>query len=257
MSRKPAPAANHLRAWRERMKYTQPGLAQKIRDNGEAIASTQSISNLERGERRVSTDWLEKIAQVYGIEAGMLLQDPAQYSNEDVDFTRSKSVASNHTARRSSTSSENYSIAELEVRAGMGVGESDPLMIVQTNGNGHTETTHAIKDMWELPRSYLREISADNDDVRIIEVWGDSMEPTLSSGDRVMVNTRDTYPRPGGVFALWDGRGVSVKRLELVGYGEKKKKLRIISDNPRHGTDEVDPADVHIAGRVIWCARRM
>ena len=52
--------------------------------------------------------------------------------------------------------------------------------------------------------------------VRIIEILGDSMAPTLRSGDRVMVDESHRTPSPPGIYALHDGYGVIVKRIELI-----------------------------------------
>lgn len=315
MGRRAAPAVNYLRNWRELFGLTLAQLAQRIKQNGEATASGQSMGNLEAGRRRLSTEWLDRIAKAYGIDVDMLLLEPKKtklrklrlevgtdiaqlsaasgispyvitrmewglVSMQDNDREKLAEALgceeddlrddyfSNMEMKQASEETmmvldaqqavhNSPAIIELEVRAGMGSGDPDPAMVNHTDGNGHVQNTHAVKGIWHMPPSYIGEIDIDPRDIRIIEVWGDSMLPTLSSGDRVMINTKDRYPRPGGLFALWDGHGVAVKRLELVGYGDKPKKLRIISDNPLHGVDEVDPAEVHISGRVVWRGTRM
>ncbi len=82
------------------------------------------------------------------------------------------------------------------------------------------------------------------------------MEPTLRSGDRVLVNMSDKRVSQPGLFVLWDGDGTVVKRLELVP-NSKPSKLQRISDNPLHGTYEVLADQTIIVGRVVWFARRM
>ncbi|MGH7091506.1 MAG: S24 family peptidase [Stellaceae bacterium] len=38
---------------------------------------------------------------------------------------------------------------------------------------------------------------------------GDSMEPLLSTGDRIMVDTSQRIPVPPGIFVIWDDMGSS------------------------------------------------
>jgi hypothetical protein len=40
------------------------------------------------------------------------------------------------------------------------------------------------------------------------------MEPPLSSGDRVLIDTSQRVPVPPGIFAIWDGLGLVAKRIE-------------------------------------------
>jgi len=109
---------------------------------------------------------------------------------------------------------------------------------------------------WPFNAGYLRDagISAEPDRMTIIEVRGDGMSPTLGSGDRVMVDTYDKAVSQPGVFAIDDGSGLSIKRVEKV---PGKASLLLIPDNDRHSTHEVGEGVVTIIGRIIWAARRM
>ncbi|MDZ5650258.1 LexA family transcriptional regulator [Nitrospirillum sp. BR 11828] len=110
---------------------------------------------------------------------------------------------------------------------------------------------------WRFPAAYLSaELQVRAAAVRIVEVRGDGMEPTLMPGDRVMVNLADQSPSPPGVFALWDGQGVVIKRLELI-MGSHPPLVEIRSDNPHHRVYERAAADIDIIGRVVWVGRRL
>lgn len=90
--------------------------------------------------------------------------------------------------------------------------------------------------------------SARRDSVHWFDVSGDSMEPTLNSGDWVAVNVKDKQIRQGGVFALRDQHGtILVKRLEVEG----PDKIGIISDNPRQRPKTEMMGDITVIGRVI------
>jgi phage repressor protein C with HTH and peptisase S24 domain len=92
--------------------------------------------------------------------------------------------------------------------------------------------------------------------LRVIDLRGDSMEPTLFDGDRAMVdlNDVDVAGNPG-VFCLWDGTGLVVKRLQLIP-GERPL-VRIKSDNHHYDTLDVDAQSVRVIGRVVWRSGRL
>lgn len=123
-------------------------------------------------------------------------------------------------------------------------------------GGGFLITEETKRDVWLFSRRYIAdELRLSASKLVIVEVIGDSMEPTLKSGDRVLVNMGDTRVSQPGIFLLWDGDGTVVKRLELVP-GSKPPVLKRISDNPLHGTYEVHATETRIIGRVVWIARR-
>ncbi|WP_158240709.1 S24 family peptidase [Telmatospirillum siberiense] len=147
-------------------------------------------------------------------------------------------------------------IPEINIRAGMG-GGGESLVMAHTDEFGNSVSVDDVKAVWNLPSDYVRhELRVSPRDSRIIEVKGDSMSPTLESGDRVMIDTLDRTPSPGGLFALWDGLGVIVKRLEHV-LNSDPPLIRIKSDNPRHDQYERVMDEINIIGRVVWFARRV
>ena len=63
----------------------------------------------------------------------------------------------------------------------------------------------------------------------------ESMEPLLSSGDRIVVDTSQRVPVPPGIFVIWDGMGVVAKRVEHLPHLEPPKVI-IKSLNPEYQT---------------------
>ena len=163
-------------------------------------------------------------------------------------------------------------IPEIDVRAGMGGGGEAAIAYVP-DGTGELMETDAVRGCWSLPGDYLRaELRVDPRTTCIIEVQGDSMEPTLRPGDRVMIDTADKCPSPPGVFALWDGFGVVVKRIELLPNSlslrtehdsslraehDDPPVIRIQSDNPNHQPYERTAEEINIIGRIVWFGRRL
>lgn len=145
-------------------------------------------------------------------------------------------------------------VREIEVRGGMG-GGGVTSREVRVRGK-HAD---AFKpESWGFPASFMREeLRAPADRVVVIETQGDSMFPTLSPGDRVLVDTGHVLPTPDGIYALRDRWGaMNVKRLQLLRKGDPPRIL-IISDNESHTTEEVGADEIEIVGRVICCVRRL
>ena len=100
---------------------------------------------------------------------------------------------------------------------------------------------------------YLR---ATAEDLRIFSISGDSMEPTLYHNDLVLVDTVNTNPTQPGIFVLFDGYGLVVKRLERV-MNVPSPRIRILSDNPQYSIYEKPSSEAGIIGRVVWFSRRI
>jgi len=110
---------------------------------------------------------------------------------------------------------------------------------------------------WPFATDYLKsELGLERSKLAIVEVRGDSMEPTLSSGDRVLVNMSDRQVSQPGIFIVFDGDGTVVKRVEKIP-GSVPTRIFLISDNPLHGRYELDSDVVQIVGRVVWRAGRI
>lgn len=90
-------------------------------------------------------------------------------------------------------------------------------------------------------------------DLRTAVVQDDSMKTTLNHGDMLVVNVTRKIPNPPGLFVLFDGMGIVVKRLEMV----SQNMVRVISDNPQYTPYERELSDLNIVGKVVWLAREI
>ncbi len=102
-------------------------------------------------------------------------------------------------------------IAELVAEGGLGTGQ-----VIASLEAGNMKTVDEVKDeYWKFPSSFVRgTLNTTPLKMLVVECTGDSMEPTLHSGDRVWVNTGHVRPTPDGLYAIRDAFGaVIVKRL--------------------------------------------
>ena len=118
------------------------------------------------------------------------------------------------------------------------------------------EFTHE-KARWRLPEVMVRhEVHADPENLRILRVRGNSMEPEMREGDRIVVDTARRSPATGELFVLWDGIGLVIKRVEPA-HEPGPPKLRLISANPAYPAYAALADDVHFVGKVLWKFTRL
>jgi phage repressor protein C with HTH and peptisase S24 domain len=91
----------------------------------------------------------------------------------------------------------------------------------------------------------------------VITVDGDSMEPTLRTGDTVLVDFGQNQPGDkDGIYVIRTGNGLQVKRLQ-VELG-RPVRLSVLSDNPAYQPQRnLSAEDIQVIGRVIWLGRQV
>ena len=141
-------------------------------------------------------------------------------------------------------------IKELLTRPGMGGGQTIATTYVR-NGETIVQQDPVADDYWRLPPEFVRSIlGARPIDLLVMKGNGDSMQPTIMSGEPVIVNTAHRKPSPDGLYAIRDQLGEAViKRLEL--FGTNPPRVRIISDNPKHTPQERGLDEIEIVGKVL------
>jgi phage repressor protein C with HTH and peptisase S24 domain len=224
-------------AARERARLTQEQLANRITELKKSSVSRGAIGNWERGYGLTSEN-LSLLASVLNVSSEWLLTGKGGSgwdANEHLGNTPDLPDTQPERIR--------IDIPEYDVRASM--------------GDGFHIDRETVKDHWPFSRAYLEgELRLNPRNLVVIEVVGDSMAPTLQSGDRVLVDMSDTRVGIPGIFVLWDGDGTVAKRLEMIPNTDPPM-LKRISENPHHGTYDVLAELTHIVGRVVWFARRM
>ncbi|MBN8951430.1 MULTISPECIES: LexA family transcriptional regulator [unclassified Rhizobium] len=138
---------------------------------------------------------------------------------------------------------------EVDVKLGAGsgiVGEVINLPVGSGNVAGHK-----IVAEWLIPTGYLRnEAKASPNHTIIMEVVGDSMQPTYMPGDRVIVDLSQNQMTTDTVYAISDGyTEPQIKRLQRVPFTQPGQ-VKIISDNPALETFTVELDRLTIIGRI-------
>jgi hypothetical protein len=147
-------------------------------------------------------------------------------------------------------SDDDVKINELELRAMAGNGGEVEVF----SGDRESE---AVTGRYSFPAAGFRELyGAAPDRVRIVEVIGDSMEPTLRPGQKLMLDIADRFPTPPGIFVVFDGFGMVIKRVSIVPHSDPAR-VKISSDNKEYDPYERLVEEAHIQGRIIGTWRRL
>ncbi|MBU0680129.1 MAG: helix-turn-helix domain-containing protein [Proteobacteria bacterium] len=135
-----------------------------------------------------------------------------------------------------------------------------PLYDVQASaGPGSYVEGEQVTDILAFRKEWVRnELHLDPAHLSLIFVHGDSMEPTLHSGDTVLIDQREGQDLADGVWALRVDGALLVKRIQKFPGG----KITIKSDNaqlyPAYDlmADKL-PDDLKFIGRIVWVGKRM
>lgn len=161
-----------------------------------------------------------------------------------------------HLDRHSRSNSDQVIVPEIDIRAGMGNG-GEGLIDYTPDSNGEMQATDAALGYWELPESFIYgELRVRPENLRFVNVEGDSMAPALMPNDKVLVDVGNRIPSQPGVFCLWDGIGVVIKKVEYISEADPPR-FRISSINQEYRVYERTVEEANIIGRVVWFGRRM
>ena len=100
-------------------------------------------------------------------------------------------------------------------------------------------------------RKWLRDQGLSEDKLAVIEVHGDSMEPTLHERDIVLLDLQTSMLRDGRIYTLRRDNELLVKRLRRQG-----DNWLIVSDNLLYPVEPLDES-ITVLGRVVWLGRTL
>ena len=155
---------------------------------------------------------------------------------------------------------EFFGVGEVELGADPDLAwprESDDFLAVPrlaldaSAGPGAVSAEEISFDSFRFSRRWLREMGLEGADLSAIRVEGDSMEPTLRSGDEIFV---DRNKRAGeGIHVVRIGDVLHVKQVQASAPG----RITLISANDAYAPIELARDEVEVIGRVVWKGGRV
>ncbi len=103
---------------------------------------------------------------------------------------------------------------------------------------------------------WLRKFNVRPQGVSMIQVQGESMQPTLNAGDDIMVDREDALERlRDGIYVLRADGTLLVKRLAV---NPATRGFIVRSDNAAYPDwTDIDLAQIDVIGRVVWVGRKV
>ena len=217
-----------IREWREREGLSQPQLARKLG------ISQQAVQQLEAGKTQ-QPRYLVKLAKLIGC-------DPSALQDGKIKILREQRHNDDTVVEEKYFNREYREVPVYDVRAAA--------------GDGARVDEENIKHKVVFRRDWLRGVTgAPLDKLAVLEANGDSMVPTISDGDHLLVDMTQSAARRDGIYVIRLDDELLVKRVTV---DPMRRTVTISSDNPVYKPIESVPlTDVQVAGRVIWIGRRV
>ncbi|MCF8719254.1 LexA family transcriptional regulator [Nitrospina gracilis] len=194
-----------------------------------------SVTNAKRADSFPSS-WALKIGEKWGVNTDWILTGKGQkYSKEG--------VRESHEAFNDQDLSGFIFVPQYDVKAAA--------------GNGIDIQSEYVVDYLAFKKAWVKKkLNVSPGKLVLINVSGDSMEPTLKDDDLILIDTGIREFKKNALYVLNLGGELQVKRIEYVPGGD----LIIKSDNPAYTpfTARGEQKDLLIiVGQVVWFGRQI
>lgn len=223
-----------------------------------------TLSNYEKGKRQPDIDFLITFAEVTGADFFKLIEQRIkEHPSTGVELLLKRLelmdgvVEDLQAAQVLEQQLKKYRVQHPTAKEGM---TAIPLYDIRAAaGHGQIPLHEQMADVMHFNLEWIRnELHARPADLYLIYVDGESMEPTLRSGDVILLDRRATKPDREGVYIMRMDGMLLVKRLQAL----PGATVKVSSDNPAYESftvklSEMEGQDFAILGRVVWSGRRM
>jgi transcriptional regulator with XRE-family HTH domain len=198
--------------------------------------SKQQLSRLENGLIRLRLDHLKPFANALGYSPEQILLW-GRYPGTSGDEIQVEAVRPSE------------QVPELASRS-----EADLPKLKKRKDGRHVDRVRS--EGWSFPASFVsKQLQTSAKELLVVEAEGDAMAPTIMSSERVIVDTGDKTATTDGVYAIRDSsENVIIRRLQLL-RAARPPRVKIISDNPKHATEEAALDEIEIVGKALCCLK--
>ena len=115
-------------------------------------------------------------------------------------------------------------------------------------GTGIEALQEKVIGTWDIPLQKFRDFTtASPENVYMLQVEGDSMTPTINSGDWALADLSQNFISSDGLYLIRMASGLAVKRIQ-----SGLNDITIKSDNPAYKDITASVGEVAIIGKVIY-----
>lgn len=212
-----------MNTWQNIIKKRMQDIGETQESLAEKLSVTQgSIAHWLSGRRKPDTDIIASILKAVGIK--------------EITINADGSAAENKTQNKNNKNNFQIEVLDITASAGAGYLNSDVKEVIKL-----------IEYDSEQAKILFKGIDANN--LKVINISGDSMQGTFESGDSIYVDVSKKEFNGDGIYVFTFGKSLYVKRLQII-----KDKLIVISDNKKYkewdiSEDEIDQLYIH--GKVM------
>jgi phage repressor protein C with HTH and peptisase S24 domain len=130
----------------------------------------------------------------------------------------------------------------------------DSYAVFASAGHGSEVGHELLAEPMSFRTEWLKREGLPPERLAVIRAQGDSMEPTISDKDVILVLLTNGEPQRDGLHVIRLDGGLFVKRLQFDFNG-----VRVISDNPIYASRDLSKAELaelNIVGRVVWAGKK-
>jgi phage repressor protein C with HTH and peptisase S24 domain len=224
---------NRIKELRKELGLTQEAFGKKI------YREKSIISKIENDEVELSSSMRLAICSVFGIREEWILTGEGPKKKDEL-------LPGGETPRHQIIPAQADFPAD------------DFVFIRQVNGKisagGGLMPDDSIDVQAAFRKDWIKRKGGKPNNMSLIRVDGDSMDPILLSGDLVLVDHgRNSISSRGGIYAIVIDDEIMIKRVQPV----FPDKILVLSDNKQYPPFEIARNEVAINGKVIWYAREL
>jgi phage repressor protein C with HTH and peptisase S24 domain len=193
-----------------------------------------SLGHYERGNRVPDAETLLKLVEM-GFDANWLLTGKGQHKAEHAQPNLSQDIEK---------------LKRLDEEFALITGYN----VQVAAGHGSIAGDEAPTRELAFRRKWLRYRNLNEQDLALVFAKGDSMEPTISDNETVMVDTSEKKLRDGHIYVIRNGDHLLVKRIQTLW----NDGVQLLSDNKEYPPQEIASSDLEsleVIGKVVWVGK--
>lgn len=236
-------------------------------DLAKSLGLQQGSISKAKQKRAVPPSWITTVALTRGVSADWLLTGEGEMRRVRGAVFIKKGALPNE-AMTEATDKAIYAEAKLKGLPSLYNGRETlichdceitmvPMVEARLSAGGGSWETSADSDRRYAFRTDFLRRKGNASAMVLMRVAGDSMEPEIKDNDVVLIDTSNTTPRPGRLFAIAVEDLVYLKKVNA-----EPGKLVLTSANPAYAPLEIDArGDLHngirIIGKAVWVGREL